>query len=208
MGLSVFSILADLPIAISSLKTIAVDLDDTLNNFTRTLLGTHFAYHVDYAVQPALFDEYLDRLRTQPDAVQELQSTQFAYFRAKIHLECYRRAQARKDGIAFMQWLRCEGWRIVICTHRDLRTAYDATKTWLTENGIPFDYIFRAGNKIVFCKLWGIDILVDDNLFNILYGGQYGVRVFYPVKSENRHVQGEGARGFETFDQLKPWIAE
>ena len=50
--------------------------------------------------------------------------------------------------------------------------------------------------------------LVDDNLFNILYGGHYGVRVFYPVTSENRFVQGEGARGFETFDQLKPWIAE
>ena len=190
------------------MKTIAVDLDDTLNNFTHTLWETHFAYHERYAVKPAVFDAYLGQLRTQPQAVEELLSTEFAYFRAKIHLECYRRAQARADGIAFMQWLKREGWRIVICTHRDLRTSYDATKAWLTANGIPYHYIFRAGNKIVFCKLWGIDILVDDNLFNILYGGQYGVRVFYPVNHENRQAQGQGARGFESFDEVRSWIAE
>jgi len=193
---------------LASLKTIAVDLDDTLNNFTQTLRATHFAYHERYAISPAAFDEYLARLRTDPRAVEELLSTEFAYFRQKIHLECYRRAEARADGIAFMQWLKREGWRIVICTHRDLRTAYDATKAWLEQNQIPFDYIFRAGNKIVFCKLWGIDILVDDNLFNILYGGQYGVRVFYPLNDDNRTMHEDGARGFETFDQLKPWIAE
>jgi 5'(3')-deoxyribonucleotidase len=203
-----FSIIADLPIPPSSLKTIAVDLDDTLNNFTHTLWETPFAYHERYAVAPGVFGEYLARLRTQPLVVEELLSTEFAYFRAKIHLECYRRAEARADGIAFMRWLRREGWRIVICTHRDLRTSYDATKVWLAENGIPFDYIFRAGNKIVFCKLWGIDILVDDNLFNILYGGQHGVRVFYPVNDQNRNAQGDGARSFETFDQVRPWIAE
>jgi 5'(3')-deoxyribonucleotidase len=203
-----FSTGADLPIPLSSLKTIAVDLDDTLNNFTQTLWETPFAYHERYAVAPGVFGEYLERLRTQPLAVEELLSTEFAYFRAKIHLECYCRAEAREDGIAFMQWLRREGRRIVICTHRALRTAYDATRAWLAENGIPFDYIFRAGNKIVFCKLWGIDILVDDNLFNILYGGQHGVRVFYPVNDQNRNVQGDGARGFETFDQVRPWIAE
>ncbi len=195
------------PITVGSLRTIAVDLDDTLNNFTQTLGGNPFAYHERYAVGRATFDAYLDRLRTQPHAVEELLSTEFAYFRAKIHLECYRLAQARPDGVAFMRRLKSEGWRIVICTHRDLRTSFEATKTWLTDNEIPFDYIFRAGNKIVFCKLWGIDILVDDNLFNIMYGGQYGVRVFYPVNDENRHVQGGGARGFETFEQLGPWIA-
>lgn len=189
-------------------KTIAVDLDDTLNNFTQTLCGTPFPYHERYAVEPAVFDEYLERLRTKSDIVEDLLSTEFSYFRAKIHLECYRRAQARVDGVAFMQWLKRGGWRIVICTQRDLRTSYAATKAWLDENQIPFDYIFRAGNKVVFCKLWGIDILVDDNLFNILYGGQYGVRVFYPLTDQNRSSHGAGAQGFETFDQLKPWITE
>jgi uncharacterized HAD superfamily protein len=189
-------------------KIIAVDLDDTLNNFTQTLRETPFPYHSDYNVTPAAFDEYLERLRTKPDFVESLLSTEFSYFRAKIHLECYRRAQARTDGLAFMRWLKREGWHIVICTHRDLRTSYDATKAWLDENQIPFDHIFRAGNKIMFCRLWGIEILIDDNLFNILYGGQYGVRVFYPLTEENRGSYGPPAQGFDTFDQLKPWIAE
>lgn len=188
------------------MKTIAVDLDDTLNDFTRTLCETDFPYHERYAVEPALFAEYLDRLRTNPGAVEELLSTDFSYFRAKIHLECYRRARARPDGIAFTQWLKQEGWRIVICTHRDLRTSYAATKEWLEQNRIPFDYIFRAGNKILFCKLWGIDILVDDHPFNIVYGARHGVRVFYPLTEQNQDVQATDARAFATFDELKPWI--
>jgi hypothetical protein len=60
----------------------------------------------------------------------------------------------------------------------------------------------------VFCKLWGIDILVDDNLFNIRYGGQYRIRVFYPLTDQKLSSHGAGAQGFETFDQLKPWITE
>jgi 5'(3')-deoxyribonucleotidase len=202
-----FSTSTNLPMAMGDLRTIAVDLDDTLNNFTQTLLKRRFAYHERYAVAPATFDAYLDRLRTQPHAVEELLSTEFAYFRAKIHLECYRLAEARPDGIAFMRWLKSEGWRIVICTQRDLRTSYEATRAWLMDNGIPFDYIFRAGNKIVFCKLWGIDILVDDNLFNIQYGGRHGIRVFYPITDDNRQVECQGARAFETYDQVKLWIA-
>jgi len=193
------------------LRTIAVDIDDTLNNFTQTLKATHFAYHERYALPPALFDEYLERLRNNTPVDEALLSTRFAYFRARIHLECYQRAEARADGVAFMQWLKREGWRIVICTHRDLRTAYAATKEWLEQNHIPFDYLFRAGNKIVFCRLWGIDILIDDNMFNVVYGGRYGVRVFYPKTapktSDSPVTQESGARGFETFDQLKPWIS-
>lgn len=202
------------------MRTIAVDLDDTLNNFTQTLRATDFAYHDRYALSPAVFDEYLERLRNDTPVTEDVLSTRFAFFRAKIHLECYQRAQARADGVAFMQWLRQEGWRIVICTHRDLRTAYPATKEWLEHNHIPFDHIFRAGNKIVFCRLWGIDILVDDNLFNILYGARYGVRVFYPQTASpavpttapftttSRATSASAARGFETFDQLRPWISE
>jgi hypothetical protein len=190
------------------LRTIAVDLDDTLNNFTQTLRETPFAYHERYAVSPTTFAGYLERLRGEQCPVEDLLSTEFSYFRARIHLECYERAQARADGVAFMQWLKREGWRIVICTHRDLRTAYRATKDWLECHQIPFDHVFRAGNKIVFCKLWGIAILVDDHPFNIEYGGRYGVQVFYPLTAKTAAITGEGARGFQTFTQIMPWIAE
>ena len=191
-------------------KTIAVDLDDTLNNFTETLLKTNFAYDERFSVTRPVFDEYLKRVRSGAAEDEDLLSTEYSFFRTKIHLECYRRATARPDAVAFMQWLRREHWRIVICTHRDLRVAYPCTKAWLDENGIPFDWIFRAGNKIVFCRLWGIPTLIDDNFFPIEYGGRYGVNVFYPIHDHNRTLGGDrvgdGARGFTTFDEVKSWI--
>ena len=49
------------PITVGSLRTIAVDLDDTLNNFTQTLWKNPFAYDERYVVPPATFDAYLDR---------------------------------------------------------------------------------------------------------------------------------------------------
>ena len=133
------------------MKTIAVDLDDTLNNFTETLRTTQFEHDESFAVSRATFDEYLERVRSNPLDTGELLSTEYTFFRAKIHLECIQRAKARADGVEFMRWLRQAGWRIVICTGRDLRRSYGHTRTWLDQHGIPFDQMFWAGNKIVFC---------------------------------------------------------
>jgi hypothetical protein len=188
------------------MKTIAVDLDDTLNDFTETIRTTRFEHNESFALSPDTFDEYLERVRYNPTDSGDLLSTEYTFFRAKIHLEGIRRAKARPDGVDFMRWLRQEGWRIVICTGRDLRRSYCYTKTWLDENGIPFDQMFWAGNKVVFCKLWGIGILVDDDLFNIQYGPQYGVSVYYPINDKNRTVAPGGALGFESFDEVKSWI--
>ena len=187
-------------------KTIAVDLDDTLNNFTETIRTTQFEHNESFALSSAVFDEYLERVRCDPTDSGDLLSTDYTFFRAKIHLESIQRAKARPDGVEFMRWLRHEGWRIVICTGRDLRRSYSYTKTWLDENGIPFDQMFWAGNKVVFCKLWGIEILVDDDLFNIEYGPQYGISVYYPINDKNRTVAPGGAQGFESFDEVKSWI--
>ncbi len=188
------------------MKTIAVDLDDTLNNFTEAIRTTHFEYDPSFALSRATFDEYLERVRSNPTDTGELLSTEYTFFRAKIHLEGIQRAKARPDGVEFMRWLRHEGWRIVICTSRDLRRSYGYTKTWLDDNGIAFDQMFWAGNKVVFCKLWGIEILVDDDLFNIEYGARYGVNVYYPINDKTRTVAPAGARGFQSFDEVKSWI--
>ena len=190
------------------MKTIAVDLDDTLNNFTETIRLTQFEYDESFAVSRATFDEYLERVRSNPTDTGDLLSTEYTFFRAKIHLEGIQRAQARADGVEFMRWLRQESWCIVICTGRDLRRSYGYTKTWLAQYDIPFDRIFWAGNKVVFCKLWGIEILVDDDSFNIEHGARYGVKVYYPINDKNRTVAPSGARGFASFDEVKSWIGE
>ena len=196
------------------MKTIAIDLDDTLNDFTETLQRTEFVCDETYALSEEVFQEYLAKIRGGAKSEGDLLSTEFSYFRYKIHQECYRRARPRADGAAFMRRLRQNHWRIVICTYRDLRRAQDCTRAWLRENDIPFDHLFMAWNKIVFCKVWGIEHLVDDDAFNLAYGAQYGVNVYFPAGGRcpavptNPSPGTRGTRGFQRFDEIIPWIQE
>jgi hypothetical protein len=189
-------------------RTIAIDLDDTLNDFTETLQNGAFPYDAAYSLPEATFEKYLRKIRNGESEAVHLLSTGYNYCRFKIHLSCYRQARARPDGVAFMQWLRRNRWRIVICTKRDLRLTTDCTKTWLTENDIPFDYLFMASNKIVFCKAWGIRRLIDDSEFSIVHGEQYDVDVYYPIMPVHSSLPANNARGFQTFEDVKRWIQE
>lgn len=189
------------------IKTIAVDLDDTLNNFTETLQSAVFDYNNSYAFGEETFRGYLDRVRSGAGDGSELLSTEYSFFRYRIHQQCYDLAGARSDAVEFMQWLKGRGWRIVICTYRDLRRANECTGRWLRDNGIPFDHLFMAWNKIVFCRAWGIDYLVDDDVFNIVHGDRYDVAVFYPLMAKHQGLQGHRARGFNHFDEVKQWIS-
>lgn len=188
------------------MKTIAVDLDDTLNNFTETLRTTPFAHDGAFSFSQEVFDGYLRRLREGEEGGEDLLATEYSFFKYRIHHQCYTLAQARPDGVAFMQGLRRDGWRIVICTYRDLRRANEATRAWLAANAIPFDHLFMAWNKIVFCRAWGIEHLVDDDPFNIANGAKYGVQVFYPSTSANPSTEAHGARPFRSFEEVRPWI--
>ncbi len=188
------------------MKTIAVDLDDTLNNFTETLRVTPFAHDGAYSFPPEVFERYLRQLRGGEPDPSDLLATEFSFFKYRIHHRCYELARARPDGVAFMRWLRAEGWRIVICTYRDLRRASDCTRAWLADNGIPYDHLFMAWNKIVFCRAWGIEHLVDDDAFNIVHGARYGVNVYYPLPGAVPDPAGTGARGFESFEEVRAWI--
>jgi len=188
-------------------RTIAVDLDDTLNNFTETLHTGDFGFDAAYGLPEQAFAGYMERLRNGSMDVDDLLSTEYSFFRYKIHLRCYELARARADGVDFMRWLEAAGWRIVICTHRDLRRANACTRRWLTDNGIPFDHLFMAWNKIVFCRAWGIRHLVDDDAFNIAHGEPYGVNVYYPIMERRRPLEANRARGFSSFEEVKQWIA-
>jgi uncharacterized HAD superfamily protein len=188
--------------------TIAVDLDDTLNDFTATLREGRFDYRAAYALAEPTFERYLDRVRRDAPEEGDLLSTEYSYFRSKIHEECYRRARPRRDGVAFLQWLKARQWRIVILTQRDLRRAHDCTRQWLRDHEIPFDHLFMAGNKIAFCRLWGVAHLVDDDPFNLVHGAAHGVTVYFPVMEKHRALAGHSARGFRSFDEIRPWMPE
>lgn len=191
---------SDIPV-----KVIAVDLDDTLNDFSETLRTHEFQFSDSYGLTSEKFDSYLGLVKSG-QSEKNLLSTEYSYFRYRVHEQCYGSARARSDGVVFMQWLRANGWKIVICTYRDLRRAEHCTRTWLRENEIPFDHLFMANNKIVFCKLWGIPHLIDDDEFNIMHGARYDIGVYYPILERHGAVSGTGARGFSSFDEVRQWI--
>jgi hypothetical protein len=188
-------------------RLIAVDIDDTLNDFTETLRRTPFPYGFQYSLPEMTFHQYLAKVRDDSPEPSDRLSTEYSLFRYRIHEECYRLATARADAVDFMQWLGRRHWRIVICTRRDLRRAHACTRAWLSDKGIPFDYLFSAVNKIAFCRAWGIPYLVDDDANSIAYGPRYGISVFHPASGKERTVDA-AARGFRSFDEIKPWIPE
>jgi hypothetical protein len=123
-------------------------------------------------------------------------------------MQCWQQALARPDGAEFMQWLRRNHWRIIICAQRDLRRAHECTTVWLQENDIPFDYLFSASDKIVFCKAWGIRHLVDRATVNHVQGDRHEANVYYSVTSGRQPPPGYDARGFLAFAEVKQWIQE
>ncbi|MDA8441623.1 MAG: hypothetical protein M0Z55_04535 [Peptococcaceae bacterium] len=168
--------------------------------------NTVFRYNDTYAFTEETFNRYLNRLRSGLPEQSDLLSTEYAFFQNQIYGQCYQFTQARTDGVEFMQWLNKSGWQIIICTHRDLRRSQASTINWLRDNDIPFDYLFMAKNKIVFCKLWGIEHLVDDAVFNIVCGGHYGVNVYYPIMAKHQFLPAVSAKGFSRFDEVKQWL--
>ena len=188
------------------MKTIAIDLDDTLNNFEETLQTSAFEPDAASGLEEKTFHAYLERLRGHAKEESVLLSTEYTYFKARIHQLCYERAAARADGVEFVRNLKRDGWRVVICTYRDLRRAGAVTRRWLAGNGIPFDHLFMAGNKIVFCRAWQIPHLVDDDPFNIIHGPVHGVNVYYPILTRHAGLNPGRARGFTSFREILPWI--
>lgn len=188
------------------MKIIAVDIDDTLNTFSETLAQSTFEYNDSYGLSPETFEHYLHELKQNRAPQSDQLTSEFTYFRYRIYELCHQRASARPDAARFMNWLHANGWKIVICTQRDLRLATTYTRKWLHDNTIPFDYLFSALNKIVFCKLWNIPILIDDLEMNILYGAQYNIDVFYPIMNKHLTLPTHNAKGFHDFEEVQQWI--
>ena len=188
------------------MKTIAIDLDDTLNNFTETLQKTPFPHDPTDGMSEETFQHFLKKMRQGEGDTSELLSNDYASFCGKIISLCHEQALPRPDGIEFMQWLKTNQWRIVICTFSDLRSDGDRIRQWLNNHQIPYDYLFMAVNKLDFCKARAIDFLVDDHLLNVQYGSRYGIQVFYPIMTKHKTVETNGARGFTSFNELKRWI--
>ena len=189
-------------------RTIVVHLDDTLNNFTEILQQGEFPYNPADSLSEATFAQYLQKIRSGESDPEDLSSTAFSYCRFKIHRQCWRQARARPDGVAFLQELRRNHWRIVLCAQRDLRLAHDCTREWLQENDIPYDYLFVAADKIAFCKAWGIQHLIDRAMVDTVDGGRREINVYFSIPLAREFLPAQQARAFQTFEEVKRWIEE
>jgi 5'(3')-deoxyribonucleotidase len=185
------------------MKVIAVDIDNVLNNFSDTLAKASFTYNDSYGLSRQEFEHYLTLLKQDNWAESEFLTSKFSDFRHRIHAQCYHLSQAKPDGVQFMNWLKANGWKTVICTKRNLRLVGECTKKWLADNHIPYDYLVMALNKVVFCKLWNVPYLIDDDILNIIYGEQYGIQVYYPIMSKHSSVISQAAKGFSKFEELQ-----
>lgn len=142
-------------------KVIAVDLDDTLNDFTEVLQTTDFSFEPGYGLSEWDFARFIELARAGFDEDSKLVSTPFSFFKSRLYLKCYNLANVRPSAALALQRLKRDGWQICICTKRDLRRAFAPTKNWLCANHVPYDYIFAVSDLSQFCKDWKIDMLME-----------------------------------------------
>lgn len=190
------------------MKVIAVDIDNVLNNFSDTLQNTRFDYNDSYGLSREEFDHYLKLIKSDAFIKSDFLTTKFSDFRYRIHEQCYRLAPVKPESVEFIQWLKEKHWKVIICTKRDLRLTGDSTQKWLRENSIPYDFLSMVLNKIVFCCLWKIPYLIDDDILNILCGEQYGINVYYPRMPKHQGISSTASKGFSRFEEIKQWISK
>lgn len=190
------------------MKAIAIDIDNVLNDFSETLKDTIFDYKDSYGLSREEFTHYLAVIKRNAFHESKFLTTKFSDFRYRIHEQCYRLSRPKPDGVEFIRWLTDNHWQVVICTKRDLRLTGDCTKQWLAVNHIPYDYLCMALNKVVFCYLWQVPYLIDDDIFNIMYGEEFGIKVYYPRLPKHNLVFPDTAKEFARFEEIKKWIQE
>ncbi|MEG6584188.1 5' nucleotidase, NT5C type [Dendrosporobacter sp. 1207_IL3150] len=184
-------------------KYIAVDIDDTLNLFTEALEQLEVNYD-DYSylgIDRDTFKNYLDLIKKQ-EILKKDHINKFDRLHYDLHKETYKIAEVKPDAPEFMQWLKKQGYTIVILTYRDLRHCIDDTRAWLKKHRIPYDYIFNTDNKVSFCKVWKIPILIDDSPSNVVAAPEFNIKMFYPITKFNCEIETK-AKGFTKFEEVK-----
>ena len=187
------------------MKAIAIDIDDTLNDFSETLQSMEFPYDEGYGIDEETFLRYIGWIKTEIPK-EEIKNKDLTSLWHIVHKRIHKEANARPGAAAFVQWLKSEGWTVVILTYRDLRLAEGYTKEWLEQNDIPYDYLFSSDNKILMCKAWDITHLIEDNINDVITGENSGVNVAYPVMKKHEGLETT-AKGFIEFKELETWIA-
>ena len=170
-------------------KAITIMIDDVLNNFTQMLgdMGIEYNPKLETICDQKFRDIfYTPEGELTPAAKKAMGGT-----------------LAKRDGIEFSQWLKENGWTIVLCTDRDIRMAYDITKKWLDEQGVRYDYLFTATTPAGLCVDMDITLMVynlpngDENHFNVVC-----FKLTAPDGQKRPFLLGD----FQNFEEVKQCI--
>lgn len=180
--------------------TIAVDIDDTLNNW-QTMCVDYANRYTGRALNFAEMKEYgLSKFFGWNQ--EERQA-----FWQRYELESYRRAQVRPGAAEVLRTWRRAGWYIVILTARPWRPPTEAvTRAWLEDNGIVYDELVFDADKAAFCRRRRVAVLVEDAPHNVLPCSEAGVRVFMPCQPYNAAVEHARVVRFTDWRELAPLL--
>lgn len=151
----------------SNIKTIGIDIDDTITN-TFEKAKEYLANNMEYFPCDELYEGKSER----------------AINFAKKNLEIIQKECLPKEhSIEVIKRLKAKGYKIIIVTARGSEIDYDhetITKNYFKKHQIPYDdIIFSSTNKGLDCKNNNIDMLIDDREENLDSAANYGV---VPIK--------------------------
>lgn len=177
------------------MRRIGCDIDGCLNLFHKDLIkiaSKHYGITFDN-------DHLVDTMII--DAMGFITPDEKKLFFEKHHEET-------KDPILFpgakstLVRLRAENYEVHLVTAR----TYDIgklTENWLYKHQFLYhDLLLNCGNKIDACKWKDIDIMIEDNPYNIEFLLKGGVKVLMPVHGYNSHLHHENLIHCKDWDEI------
>ncbi len=184
-------------------KVIIVDIDDVLGEFRKCFaswLEQNYNIAVDVESTEYYFITALSKIDVNPEKVFE----NFIADRGFMMLPTV------LDAIKFTHTLKSMGYWLHLLTARPAENYcifYD-TYSWLTTAGFAFDRLDFSSEKFRWCAQseyydsGAIEFAIDDSPKHALEYAKHGIRVKVPLKSYNKHIEGENIQFYNDFDDL------
>lgn len=170
-------------------KAVTVMLDDIINNFSQTVNAAGVEFD---ARTQSIFDEKLAGVFTKPPG--EL---------TDLAVKVFTETAAKPDGIALLDWLKENGWIVVLCANRDIRLCYDITVNWLKKYNVAYDYIFTATSPAGLCMDMDIGLMI----YNLPEGNKNNINVVsFPFSPADGQKQPLIIGEFKSFEEVKECI--
>lgn len=177
------------------MKRIGCDIDGCLNLFHKNLTEIASKYYGLKLENDDLVDNMII------EAMGFITQEEKKYFFEKYRKET-------EDPIVFpgarsgLTRLRAENYDVYLITAR----TYDIgslTENWLYKYDLPYkELLLNCGTKIDACKWKEIDIMIEDNPYNIEALLKGGVKVLMPVHGYNKHLQHKNLIHCKNWDEI------